>query len=66
MGSPSSTASRSLRRAPRWAASLPELELTDEERTEVTEALREADEAARRGEARVMSVDEIMAAALSD
>ena len=49
----------------RWAESLLELELTDAERRELAEALKEGDEEIRR-EARVMSIDDIMAEALSD
>ena len=45
-----------------WADSLPELELSDEERRELTEAMKEADA----GLTRPMSVEEIMAAARSD
>ena len=50
----------------RWAESLPELELTHAERRELTEALKEGNEEIQRGEAQVMSIDEIMAEALSD
>ena len=43
-----------------WIDSLPELELTDAERDELTEALKEADEAKKRGETKSMTVDELM------
>lgn len=51
---------RELERRRAWAESLPTLELSDEERTELSEALAEAD----REPGRIMTVDEIMKEAL--
>ena len=45
---------------------MPEVKLTRAERRELTEALKEGNEEIQRGEAQVMSIDEIMAEALSD
>ena len=42
---------------------MPELELTDTERRELTQVLAEGNEAVRRGEAQVMSIDEMMTGA---
>jgi len=43
-----------------WIDSLPELELTNAERNELTEALNEADEATRIGKTKSMTVDELI------
>ena len=48
---------RETRRA--WIDSLPELELSEAEQRELGDALDEADEAARRGEVKSMTVDEL-------
>ena len=45
---------------------MPEVKLTHAERRELTEALKEGNEEIQRGETQVMSIDKIMAEALSD
>lgn len=47
-----------------WAETLPELELSNEERAALTEILSEADDKIRSDGAKVMSADEIVAEAL--